>query len=882
VDFRTRFPLRLGRPGVDEEVDAELEFHLDMRIRDLMARGLTAAQARQAALDKFGDYPRARRECRTLGHQREKRMRILQYLSEFRQDGLFSFRQMRAAPAFTVVAVATLALGIGATTAIFSAVYAVVLRPLPLPAPERLVRVQSGWRAQRHDMSPRHYLHLAREQQVFKAITGVQLASFTLARNDSAERIVGARVTGGFFDAFGVQPALGRGFGMAEDEPGRDQVVVLSHRLWTQQFGADPSIIGRDVMLNQRPHTVIGVMPASFDFTVNREVLWVPMAFAPAMRDNQSSHFLAVYARLRDDVSIEQADGQLPLVLKRRLEAWPDESAERTLHAAPLMDSFVGDYRERLMVLFGAVGLVLLIACGNVSNLLLARGAARARELAVGSALGAGQGRLVRQLFTESMVLGLAAAALGTLIAHAQIRLLIAFTPSGVPRLEQARIDGVTLAFAVVLALASSVVFGLVPAWRASRTDVNRTLKEAGRSAGAQARDRVRSTLIAIEVALALVLLVGAGLLIRTAIEVQRVTPGFDPTGLFTGRVLLPAEKYKSPASLLRVTHALEAGVARIPGVKAVAVSSTIPSVRSFNNGLLPDGRALALENVTQTDGVFVSEGYFRTLGIPIVRGRAFSDADREGAPLVVILNQTAADAMWPGEDALGKRLTSANALGPTTVIGIAGEVRLGGRSAPVPPTFYVPLAQLDDEAWSGSRAVFIVARTEDDPAAIGGALPRVVSEIAPGMPVYATATMEQRMAATIQTARFNTMLLALLGTVGLMLAGGGIYGVISYFAAQRTSEIGIRLALGATRADVVRLVIRQAILPVLLGIVAGGVVAVFAARIIATQLVNVAPTDPFTFATVAAALVIVALLAAFIPARRAASLDPTKALQAG
>ena len=882
MDFRNRFPLRLGRPGVDEEVDTELEFHLAMRERELMERGMTAAQARRAALERFGDFPRARQQCRAIGHQREQRMRLFQYLSELKQDAAFSLRQMRSSPAFTLVAVATLALGIGATTAIFSAVHAVVLRPLPVPDPERLLQVLSGFRELRHNLAPRHYLHFAGEQTVFESAFASELGSFTLARAEGAERVDGARVTGGFFDVFRVQPALGRVFGVPEDEPGKDQVVVLSHRLWTRQFGADAGIVGRDITLNQRPHTVIGVMPPSFDFTNDREELWVPMAFTPERKQVRDQHPLVVVGRLRDGVSLQQASQQMMTIVQRRREVWPDESAERTMHAAPLLDQFTGDYRESLFVLFGAVAFVLLIACGNVSNLLLARGAARARELAVRSALGAGQGRLVRQLFTESVVLGGIAAAAGVALARWLIAMLIAFGPAEVPRLDQARIDGVALTFATLIALAASVVFGLVPAWRASRADVNSTLKEAGRGAGSRGpRDIVRSGLIAAEVALALVLLVGAGLLIRSALEIQRVTPGFDPAGVFSGRVMLPPVRYKDAGSLLGVSQDLEQAVGRIPGVRMATVSSSVPSVRPFSNGLLPEGKALELSNIVQTDGVLVAPTYFQTLGIPILRGRGFNDRDRIGAPLVVILNETAARQLWPGGDALGKRLTSANSLGATTVIGIAGDVRVAGPSAPAPPTFYVPLAQLNEEGWGSSVTVFLVARTEGDAAAIGEAVRRAVASIDPGIPLYDVATMEQRMAATIETARFNTMLLAILGGVGLVLAGVGIYGVISYFAAQRTSEIGIRLALGATRADVVRMVVRQAAGPVLAGVVLGATGATFASRALATQLVNVQPTDPMTFAIVAAALIFVALIAALIPARRAARLDPTRALQA-
>jgi putative ABC transport system permease protein len=807
-------------------------------------------------------------------------MRVLQYFSELRQDVAFSVRQMLVSPGFTAVAVLTLAVGIGATTAIFGAVDAVVLQPLPYPSPDRLVVVRSGWREGRMSVSPRHYLHLAAQQEVFRSLAAQQLTSVTLARDEGAERLIGARVTGQFFDVLGVPPAAGRVFGEAEDVAGREQVVILSHGLWTRQFGGDSSILGRDITLNQRPHTVIGIMPASVELSAGREELWTPMAFTPEQKDNRGSHYLQVYARLRDGVSLEQANDFLKVVVQRRIETWPDESPERTMHATRMVEVLLGNHRQRLFVLLAAVSLVMLIACGNVSNLLLARGASRARELALRSALGAGQGRLVRQLFTESLVLSTVSAAAGVALAGLCLQLLIAFSPEGVPRLEQARINGIVLTFALFLAIGASVLFGLLPAWRASRVDVNAALKESGRGAGSRGpRDLVRSTLVAVQVALALVLLVGAGLLIRTAIEMQRIAPGFDPAGVFTGRVLLPTTQYRDPAALLAVSKEIEAAVARIPAASSVALASALPAARGFNNGLLPEGRALELRNVTQSDGVVVTPGYFETMRVPVMRGRGFTDADRLGSQLVVILNQTAARLMWPGEDPLGKRLTSANPLGPTTVIGVAGDVRTGGPSQPAPPTFYVPLAQMNAEGWGWTPSLYVAVRTVADPATLAPVVRRVIATIHPAVPLFSTLTMEERMAGTIEAARFNTLLLAMLGGVGLLLSAVGVYGVVSYFAAQRTSEIGIRLALGATPRDVQRLVVGQAIGPVAAGVAAGTVAAFFAARLLASQLVNMQSTDPLTFGAVAGGLFTVALLAALLPARRAARLDPTRAL---
>ena len=891
MDFRTRFPLRLWRPTVDEEVDSELDFHLEMRTRELMRGGLTEPEARRAALVRFGDVRRARRACRAIGRQREQRMRSTQYFSELRQDAAFAIRQMLAAPAFTSIAVATLALGIGATTAIFSAVNAVVLRPLPVPEPDRLVVVNEVWRdMDRGAVSAGNFVDMMADQAVFDAAAALTPVSMTLARDEGAERIIGVKATGDFFRTYRVNAALGRVFGQQDDAPGRDQVVVLSHKFWTRQFGADRGVLGRQITLDARPYTIIGVMPPSFDFTSDAEDVWVPISFTPERKAMHDEHFLNVVARLKDGTSPQQAQQQLDRIASDLRTRFPKDDADRGFAVSPMMQSFVGDYARRLIILMGAVGFVLLIACGNVSNLLLARGAARARELAVRSALGAGQGRLVRQLFTESLVLGAVSAAAGVALAWMCIGVLIARAPQGVPRLDQARIDGTALGFAVGLAVVCSIVFGLVPAWRASRTDINTTLKESIRGAGSRgARDIVRSMLIGAEVALALVLLVGAGLLIRSAIETARVSPGFDPRGVYSARFSLPQTKYATPEAVLHAAEAIHDGVANVPGVRRAAVASNVPGVGTFSNGLVPEGEAPVTENVRQSMARFVSPGYFEAMGIPILKGRDFTPADRAGAPLVMIVNQSLARRLWPNQDPVGRRVMGSApesdnpAATAKVVIGVVPDLHFDGPAAPTDLEFYQPLAQLDETAWGWTRrTLFIVARTTADPSSLGPAVRRVISSVDPAVPLFSERTMEQRMAATLETARFNTMLLVVLGIVGLLLSGVGIYGVVAYFASQRTAEIGIRMALGASRGTVLKLVVAQAARPVVLGIAAGAICAAFSSQVLASQLVNVRPTDPVTFAAVAAVLLVVALCAALVPARRAAGLSPTHALQSG
>ncbi|MGE5816213.1 MAG: ADOP family duplicated permease, partial [Acidobacteriota bacterium] len=639
MDFRLRFPSRIWRPDVENEVDDELGFHLEMRTREYVGRGMTPTEARREAFEKFGDYRRTRRECRSIGRQRERRMRMLEYLSELRQDGLFALRQMWAAPAFTATALVTLAVGIGATTAIFSAVNAVVLRPLPMREPGRLVYVAEVSRGLLADVSAGNYVDTTARQRSFDQLAAINYTSFNISEDGAPERLVGARVTASFFAVLGVPPAAGRVFSQAEDQPGHERVVVLSHRLWQRRFGANPALVGRDIRLNGQPYSVVGVMPASFDLTSDSEELWVPIAFTPERRATHDEHYLTVVGRLKSGTSVEQANADLHSIALGLRKAFPKDDAELDIRAVPFAQLFVGDYRERLLLLLGAVGLVLLIACGNVATLLLARGASRLREIALRNALGAGQARLIRQLITESLVLATLAAAAGTVLAFWLVRGLVEWFPPGVPRLEQARVDGVALVFAVGMAVLSSLLFGSVPAWRASRMDVSNTLKDGGRSPGGRAaRDWVRSTLIGGEVALSVVLLVGAGLLIRSSMEMHRMNPGFDPNGVIAARLSLPPDAYAEPARATEAFRQIAENTRRIPGVTAAAVVSQPPLSPGGNgNGLLPEGKAFDIRNMTLARLRIVTPGYFGAIGTPIVQGRAFDDHDVPGGQKVMI-----------------------------------------------------------------------------------------------------------------------------------------------------------------------------------------------------------------------------------------------------
>jgi putative ABC transport system permease protein len=877
------------RPRVADEVDEELTFHVEMRTRELVARGMPPDAARREAERRLGGADRMRARLRTLGTERNRHMERTQYLGELGQDIAFTWRQLRKNPGFTAVAVLTLALGIGGTTAIFSAVYAVVLRPFPLFETERLYVVGETYQGLLSSMSAGVYTDANAGVTAFDGLAAEQFVSFNLAEGTTPERVQGGRVTANYFDVLGMRPLVGRSFTAEEDQPGNELVVVLSHKLWVRRFGARP-IVGTSIRMNGRDYRVAGVMPAAFDLASNNEDVWTPIAFTPERKAMHDEHYLTVYGRLKRGVSREQALQQLEAVAVRLRHDFPHDVSELRYSMDSFGENAVGSYRARLFVLLGAVGVVLLIACGNVANLLLARGAARGREIAVRTALGAGRMRIVRQLLTESVVLALAAAAAGLVLAQWFITGVVAASPSGVPRLDQARIDPVAFGFAIAIALVSSVVCGLAPALRLARADVQIGLREGGRgSTRGGFRDRLRAGLIVAEVVLSLLLLVGAGLLIRSALALQRVNPGFDPHGVLSARVALPQSSYGDPARAGDTFRRLADDVAAAPGVTHAAVASyAAMGPGGGSNGLLPEGAGdFDLKKLILSQLRIVTPDFFATMRIPIVKGRGFDAGDRRGGQKVMIVSEALAARAFGGQNPIGKRIGCCEdgADGRPdykVVVGVAGDIRSRGPATAPQPEFYLPLAQAPDAAWNWiNRTFYVVARTDGNPQVLTPALRAAVARIDPELPLFDVREMDQRLAGALATARFNTLLLSLLGAVGLLLAASGIYGVIAYFVSQRTQEIGVRIALGATAAGVVRLVLGEALQPVALGAAVGVAAAIAATRVLASQLFAVSPTDPLTIAAVVAVLVAVALVASVIPARRAASIDPTRALQA-
>ena len=875
------------RPRVGDEVDEELAFHVDMRTREYIDAGMDPADARRKAEQKLGDRVRMRERLRAIGEGRNRQMQRTQYLAELGQDLGFTIRQLRKNPGFAAVAILTLAIGIGGTTAIFSTLYAVVLQPLPIREPHRLFLVGEKYQGQISSMSVGIYQDAVAGTSVFDGLAAERFSNVNFSDGVAPERIVAGYVTANFFDVMGASPAIGRTFTTDEDQPGNNRVVVLSHRLWMRRFGASAAVVGRSIRMNGVNYTVTGVMPASFDLTIDGEELWMPIAFTPAQKVLHDEHYLTVYGRLKPGISIERARAELDAVAVRVRHDFPKDAKNLTYGMQPFRDQFVGDYRIRLLVLMAAVCVVLLIACGNVANLLLARGAARAREIALRTALGAGRWRIVRQLLTESVVLGLVAAVFGVLFATWFIAVVKAWSPSGVPRLEQAHLNASAMGFTVAIALFSSVLSGLAPSLRLARTDVQTGLRDGGRgSAGGGLRDRLRAGLIVSEVALSLLLLFGAGLLIRSAIALQHVNPGFDPAGVLTARFSLPETVYGEIAREKEALRQIHDTAAMLPRVSSVAVTSfAAMGAGGGSNGLIAE------ENGTFDPQRFIistlrltTPGFFSAMRTPILKGRAFMETDRAGGQKVMIISEALAARAFPGQDPIGKRIACCengpDGFDKKVVVGVAGDILSRGPAAAAGPEFYLPMAQAPDDAWHWFRTFYIVVRTDGEPTTLVEPLRRAIAAIDPELPLFDVRTMNERISGTLATARFNTLLLSLLGAIGLVLAASGIYGVIAYFVTQRTQEIGVRVALGATRGSVVRLILAQAMRPVAVGAALGVAAAMATSQVLDSQLFQVSRTDPVTIVLVVATLIGVALVASVVPARRAASVDPTRALQ--
>jgi putative ABC transport system permease protein len=803
------------------------------------------------------------------------------------QNLRYAARSLRKSPTLTVAVVLTLAVCIAATTAVFSVVYAVLFRPLPFADPDGVLLVREVWRGMPGSMSVGNWADVRREDRLFQHLVPMQGVSVNLAGSDQPENVAAARVGADFFALLGVAPALGRAFLPEEDRRGSDGVVVLSDGLWRRRFGADPAVVGRDVRIDGVPRRVIGVMPRSLDYTLYDEELWVPNAFTPEQLAEHDEHFLTVLGRLKPGVAPAQVRPELDQIGRGLRERFPQVNNERGLAAASLHEELVGEYRARLFILLGAVAFVLLIACANIANLLLARATARARETAIRAAIGAGRSHILRHALAESLLLAAAGGVLGVLAAYWGVAGLVAVGPADIPRLALARVDAPVLGFVVLLTLLCGLVFGLAPAARMAAQLPQDALKEGGRTGSGGRRDRLRAALVVGEIALALVLLTGAGLLIRSSVALNGVDPGFDPAGVLVGRVSLPASGYAGAEQSVQAFERIAERLAQAPGVTAAGLVSSAPFEGASDNGLIPEGRPLDIRSAISADMRLVTAGYFGAMGLRLRAGRTFTAEDRAGAPLVMVVNQTFARLAWPGQDPLGKRVACCEA-GPDggpnwkTVVGVVADVRAEGLDQQAPPEFYLPIAQAPHAAWQWiDRTMTLAARTRGEPTALAAAMRDAVGSVDRSLPVYSIGTMGDRRTASLASSRFSTMLLTVFGGIALLLAAIGVYGVISYGVTQRSQEIGIRVALGAGQARVLRLVVGHAAVLTGVGLLLGLGGSLLLSRAIGGLLFRVSPTDPPTLAAGVVVLALVALVAALLPAQRASRVDPATALRA-
>jgi len=806
-------------------------------------------------------------------------------------DLRYSLRRLAASPGFTALAGLTLALGIGANSALWSVVSGVLLAPLPLPEPGRLVVIWETRRDQRGSATAPDFLDWQRQARAFSGFGATTSTSVNLTGRGEPERLPAARVSAGWFPTLGVRPKLGRGFTAEEDREGGPRAVLLSDGLWRRRFGADPGIVGRTVEANGLASMVVGVMPATAVLprsAERAEELWLPLALTRGEIESTGSHFLTVVGRLAPGTSTTAAAAEMRGIAAGISRLRPQSNTGLSVALVDLKDALVGEVKMPLLLLLGAVGFVLLIACANVANLLLARSAARQREIAVRAALGAGRGRLVRQLLTESLALAVAGGAAGLLLAAWSSDLLRTLLPANLPRRAAIGIDGRVLAFTLALTLLTGLLFGVAPSLAATRRDLQAALAEASRGSAGPGRQRLWGALVVAEVALAVVLLAGSGLLLRSFFTLTQVDPGFDGRGLLTLRVAAPSARYGTPESAVALYDQLLSRVQALPGVRSATAISDLP--------LADGGESLSIfflgrptprvEDVPSVFARLVSPAALGTFGIPLLRGRDLTPADRQGALRVGLVNSTAARRFWPGEDPLGKQITLDDGdPRPLTVVGIAGDVRHFGLGSATRPELYFPYAQAPALQWTWlERSMTLVVRVagEGEAAAAGlsAGVRGAVAAVDRDLPVYRVATMGEVRARSLAGERVYMLLLSLFAALALLLAAVGVYGVIAFAVTRRTREIGIRIALGAREGRVLGLVLGQGMAPVAAGAVLGLAAAAGLTRLLSRLLYGVAPVDPGTFAAAALLLAGVAFAASWLPARRAARIDPVVALR--
>lgn len=882
--FRLRALFR--REAVEAEMDEELRSHFEKQVEKLVTSGLPREEAVRRARLEFGGHEQLKEECRDA--------RGVSVIETLFQDVRYALRMLRKSPSFAAVAILTLALGIGANTAIFSVLDSVLLRPLPYKDPAGLVMVwenNSQHPNPHNTVSPPDFLDWQSRNSSFAEMAALFDERDNLTGNGLPQEVIVQDVSANFFSVLGVNPILGPGFRAENGQAGHDKVVILSYGFWKERFAGDSGIIGKTLVLDGHPQTVVGVAPPDFtwfikdgSFTGAKPQMWSPFVFPASFSDRKGiGRFLSVVARLKPGVTVAQAQSQMSTIAARIAEEYPDFNGYWGANVVPVRDQISGELRPALLILFGAVAFVLLIACANVSSLLLARASAREREIAVRTAMGASPWRIASQLLTESAVLALIGGAIGVALAIWGTDLLLAASPKNLLDLRSIPLDWRVLSFAAGATLIAGLLFGFLPSYISAHSGISETLKEGGRGSSAGKQKRfARSAFVVAQMCLALVLLAGSGLLIRSFIRLVGVDPGFDASHLLTFKVSLPSSKYGKDPARLAFFRQLLARISRLPGVRSASMNSFPPF-----SGL---GSATGVHVLSQPERSLmdlpvaavrvVGPDYFSTMQIPLHAGRTFREPELTEMRHVVIINQAFADQYLHGVDPLGQKAViymksleeSQNT--PSEIIGVVGDVRQMGLDTPAEPTVYWPHPEL---VMSGMT---ILVRTVNDPLTLVSAVRNELQQMDPEQPMAAIATMDQLLAGSLSRSRFTMLVLGVFAALALVLASVGIYGVIAYSVTQRTQEFGIRLALGASRRDVLRLVLGQGARLALLGVGLGVIAALIVTRLMATLLYGISASDPVTFTAVALLLAIVALAACYIPARRATRVDPIVALR--
>jgi putative ABC transport system permease protein len=863
------------RNALDHELDEEVRFHIEQETRANLARGMKPEEAaRQARMD-FGGEQSVKEEYRAV--------RGDSLVESALQDARFGLRMLRRSPGFAIVAAITLALGLGANTAMFSVIDAVLLRPLPFANPDRLVYILDQNPSKgffRFTASPPNFIDWRAQAQSFTGMAATAGGTFTLSGSGDAQRLNALFVTPDLFAVLGVNTVVGRTFTSEEGTYGHDKVAILSFRLWQQRFGGDRSVLGRTIKLDGENYVVVGVAPAEFRL-YNNDVV-VPLAFRSDVGTQRGAHFLLVYARLKPGISLQHANDEMRTIAARLAAAYPDKDSGWTAYAVQMHELVVGRVRPAMLILFGAVGFLALIACANVANLLLSRAVARQREISVRTALGATRSRIMRQLLTESFALCVSGALLGMAIAAGGIHLLRLVGPIGVPRLSTVQLNTAVLVFTAGLTLLTTMLFGILPALHASRVDVNAGLKSAGRGTVASRESaRPRKLLVLAELALSIMLLIGAGLLIRSFVRLTFTNPGVDASDVLTFNLSLPTKKYATPERIRDFYDALLTNLRALPGVKDAGAVSILPLSGDQNSSSFTiRGAPVAPQDQPSAELRVASRDYFRTIGIPLLHGRQFETGDRMGSPPVVLVSESMARKFWPNGDAIGHFITMGVRPGIShsdvggEIVGIVGDVHDFGLDIEPTPTVYV-LMDIP-----GSSEINIVVRTTGDPTALVGAARATVAALDADIPVADPAPMETVLATSLAQRRFYMLLLSIFAAVALSLAGIGLYGVISYSVGQRTQEIGVRMALGATRGQVLGMILSESLRLAGTGIGVGIIGALALNRLLKGMLVGVSTTDPAVFVVAALGIGVIAIAACFVPARRATAVDPVVALR--